>query len=406
MISFLRDNLRWLGAGLLLTFASSFGQTWFIALFAGEIKNVYGLTDGGWGTLYTAATLAAAGLLFARGALADTMELGRLAPGVALLFAAAGLGVALGNSLWLLGLSIFLLRFCGQGMFTHIAMTAMGRWFHARRGRAVSIAGLGYPMGEVLLPFPAVLLMALAGWQATWGVVAAVLALGVAPLLLFLLARRREPQGGVTASDGVPGLAGRHWTRSDALRHWLFPTLIPVLLTPGFVGTTVFFHQVHIAGVKGWTLAQMAPGYPVYATMSIIAALTSGWAADRLGPTRLLPFLLAPMGIGVILIGPAETVSGWFVALGFIGLTQGMSSSLWGAFFPAIYGANHLGAVRSLATTLMVIASAIGPGVTGLLIDYGVDFPRQCLAMGLWCLALSLGCLAISNKLALEEVRP
>jgi hypothetical protein len=94
MVRFLVDNARWLAAGLLLTFASSFGQTWFIALFAGEIKAAYGLTDGSWGSLYTLATLCSAGLLLAAGSMADTVRLARLAPAMALLFAAAGLGLA------------------------------------------------------------------------------------------------------------------------------------------------------------------------------------------------------------------------------------------------------------------------------------------------------------------------
>ncbi|HEY5719853.1 MAG TPA: MFS transporter, partial [Gammaproteobacteria bacterium] len=45
---FFRDNARWLMAGFTLTLCSSFGQTFFISLFAGEIKAVYGLSDGGW----------------------------------------------------------------------------------------------------------------------------------------------------------------------------------------------------------------------------------------------------------------------------------------------------------------------------------------------------------------------
>ena len=45
-------------------------------------------------------------------------------------------------------LSIFLLRLTGQGMMSHIAMTAMGRWFDAWRGRALAISVFGYPVGE------------------------------------------------------------------------------------------------------------------------------------------------------------------------------------------------------------------------------------------------------------------
>ena len=92
MIQFLRDNLRWLGAGLLLTFTSAFGQTWFISLFAVFIKDEHGLTDGSWGSLYTVATLSAAGLMFWRGAMADSVPLSRLAPAVALVFAFAAIG--------------------------------------------------------------------------------------------------------------------------------------------------------------------------------------------------------------------------------------------------------------------------------------------------------------------------
>lgn len=401
MIAFLHTNRRWLGAGFLLTFASSFGQTWFIALFAGEIKAAYAISDGAWGSLYTAATLASAGLLFLRGALADTVPVARLATLMAIAFALACALMALGGSLWVVGIAIFGLRFCGQGMFSHIAMTAIGRWFREQRGRAISIVVLGYSAAEVVLPLVVVTLMALIGWRMTWAVTSVLLALVVAPVLWMLLARGRAPQGTIEAT-GMPGMSARHWTRGDVLGHWLFWALLPILLTPGFVGTVAFFHQVHIAETKGWTLIQMAPGYTVYAVMTVLAALTAGWAVDRFGSQRLLPVLLVPMAFGIMLIGPATHVAGWFAALALIGLTQGMAGALWGALLPQVYGTHHLGAVRALATTVMVVSTAIGPGITGLLIDAGVSFPRQCLTLGLWCLALSLGAEAVRRRLTTQ----
>ena len=403
MLRFLVENRHWLGFGFTLTFASAFGQTWFISLFAGAIKDRFGLTDGGGGLVYTAATLASAALLFARGGLADTVRPARLGPLMALAFAALALAFAFAPTLWLMGLALVGLRFCGQGMFGHIAMTAMGRWFRARRGRAVSIANLGHSAGEAVLPAAAVAAMLLLGWQGAWVAVALLLALGVAPALA-LLGRERVAQSTETAQDS-PGMGGRHWTRTDALRHWLFPALLPILLTPAFIGTVVFFHQVHIAGVKGWTLAQMAPGYGIFAGLSVASALGAGWAADRFGPHRLLPVLLLPTGLGVALLGSADGVGGWFLALALIGATQGLSSSLWGTFLPAVYGTRYLGSVRALATTAMVISTAIGPGLTGLLIDAGVDFPAQGLAMGLWCLALSGTGYLIQRRPAFDSVR-
>ncbi|MBR3371279.1 MAG: MFS transporter [Rhodobacteraceae bacterium] len=398
---FLRHNLRWLSAGFLLTFVSAFGQTWFISLFAGAIKAEHGLTDGSWGSLYTIATLSAAALMFWRGSLADTIALSRLAPAVTVLFAIAALGMALAQSVWVLGIALFLLRFCGQGMFSHMAMTAMGRWFDAQRGKAVSIANLGHPAGEVIVPVLTVLGIAIFGWRLSWGAVALVLVFGVAPLIWALLRNDRTPRGHGQAKL-TTGLRGRQWTRQDAARHWLLPALLPVLLTPGFISTVVFFHQVHIAEVKGWTLTAMAPGYSAFATTTVVAALLAGWAADRFGAQRLLTALLLPMGIGVALIGPAEQVAGWYVALGFIGMTQGTASALWGVLLPIAYGTRHLGAIRSLATTIIVVSTAIGPGITGILIDRGIDFPTQSLVMGGWCILLMIGCFMIDRHLTQE----
>lgn len=401
MLRFLKDNARWLGAGLLLTFASGFGQTWFISLFAGVIKAEHGLSDGEWGSLYTVATLGAAALLFWRGSLADSIPLSKIAPFIALCFALAALGMALSPWVWLLGLSLFALRFCGQGMFTHIAMTAMGRWFEVRRGQAVAVTNLGHPAGEVVLALVAVLAISTVGWQATWMAVAAILLFVVLPSLYWLLHEGRTAQG-VLAHTGSTGLGARHWTRQDAARHWLLPALLPVLLTPGFIGTVIFFHQVHVADVKGWTLLAMAPGYTVFAAVSVASGFISGWACDRFGAQKLLPLLLIPMGLGIAVIGPAEQVVMWYVALGLIGMTQGINNAMQGVLFPLVYGTRHLGSIRSMATTIMVVSTAIGPGITGLLIDQGIPFPAQGLTMGAWCLCLSLGCVFIARRLTRE----
>ena len=126
------------------------------------------------------------------------------------------------------------------------------------------------------------------------------------------------------------GLGGRQWQRWDAIRHWLLPALLPALLTPGFIGTVVFFHQAHVAEVKGWNLVEMAPGFTALAVVGTIASFVAGWAADRYGVHRLLPVLLLPIGIGIGLVGPATHVSAWYVALGLVGMTMGIASALWG----------------------------------------------------------------------------
>jgi MFS family permease len=236
------------------------------------------------------------------------------------------------------------------------------------------------------------------GWRASWAVVAAAIALVVLPSLVFLLRQDRAPQG-TADSAGAPGMGGVHWRRSEVLRHWLFWALVPLLLTPGFIGTVIFFHQVHVAEVKGWTLAAMAPGYPAYAGATVGMVFVTGWFADRFGPARLLPVLVIPMALGIFLIGPAETPLGWIAALGIIGVTQGMSQTMWGTLLPTVYGTDHLGSVRAMATALMVVSTAIGPGITGLAIDWGVTFPDQGIVMAVWCVGLSAAMLPVARRL-------
>ncbi len=402
MMSFLIPNARWLFTGLLLTFASSFGQTWFISLFAGEIRAAHGLSNGAWGGLYTIATLGAAAVLFSRGALVDTMKLSRLAVVISLMFALACLTMAFSANVIMLVVALFFLRFCGQGMFPHMAVTSMGRWFLATRGRAVAIASLGHPLGEAVLPMIVVGLIGLLGWRMSWGLAAGVIALIVIPLLMVLLAQDREPAGEAQSSETSAGLNQHHWQRRDLVRHWLFFAILPLFLTPSFMGTVIFFQQVNIAETKGWTLAQMAPGYVVWAVISVSFALIAGWASDRFGPERIMPVLLLPMGVSLFILSGANHHTTWFAVLGVMAMTQGATQSFLGAFLPRVYGTRHLGAVRSLQTVIMVISTAIGPGITGLLIDAGMDFPAQSLGYGIWCLGLSVALVPVAIRIRRE----
>ncbi|MCB1429353.1 MAG: MFS transporter, partial [Nitratireductor sp.] len=51
-----------------------------------------------------------------------------------------------------------------------------------------------------------------------------------------------------------------------------------------------------------------------------------------------------------------------------------------------VYGIANLGAIRATIVAVMVFATAMGPGLTGWLIDLGVWYPHQILAMGIYCI--------------------
>ena len=154
-LSFYGRNAWWLSTGFILTLGSSFGQTYFIALFAGGFRTDFGLSNGEWGGIYTIATIGSAILLAQVGRLADTVPLGRLAVGIVLAYALSACLMMMATGPVMLLVAVFGLRFCGQGMMSHISMTAMARWFRANRARAVASQS-SVPRGRALLPLLAV----------------------------------------------------------------------------------------------------------------------------------------------------------------------------------------------------------------------------------------------------------
>ncbi len=387
--AFLRDNAPWLGAGALLAFASSFGQTSFISVFAGEIQGEFGLSHGLWGTLYGAGTLVSAALMVFVGPVTDRLRIRALGAVVLAGLAAACLAMAAVPVVWLLPLVILGLRFGGQGMSGHLATLAMARWFVAQRGRALAIATLGFAAGEALLPLLFVGLLTLAPWRSLW-LLAALLAVLAIPLLWALLSRERIPRGDGGMADAA-GLAGRHWTRGEVLRHPLYWWSVPVLMGPPAFVTALFFQQVHLAEVKDWSHLEFVALFPVYTAATVAAVLGSGLLIDRVGTRWLMPLYQLPLALGFVWMALASRPGDGAVAMVLVGLSQGAAATVPTAFLAEHYGTRHLGAIRAMGAAVMTLATAIGPVLTGVLIDAGTGFDRQLPYLACVFLASSAG---------------
>lgn len=387
-LEFLKTNAPWLGAGGLLTFGSSFGQTYFISIYAGEIRGEFGLSHAEWGSIYALGTSVSAVMMLVLGGMADRFRTRDMALVVVAGLAAMCLAMAFVPSAGLLPLVILGLRFCGQGMMSHMAVVSISRWFAKARGRAISFVHMGFSVGEATLPVVYVFGMGLVGWRVSWMIAAANVALFI-PVLMYLLREERSPQS-TTEAEHTAGMMGRFWTRSTALKHWLFWITLPGFLTQPIFSTAFFFQQVHLTEVKGWQLEAFVSLIPLYTIASLTALFVGGVLVDRLGTRRLLPVYLLPMAIGFSTVAIAPNL--WVAALGLIlmGFTQGTSAATVGAYWPEHYGTRHLGAIRSVAMAVMVLASALGPLITGVLIDAGIDYRWQLAGMSAYAITVSL----------------
>lgn len=395
---FLIGNARWLGAGALMAGSTGFGQTFFISLYAGEWRQEFGLSHGDWGAIYMAATLTSAAVITQAGRLADYWRARTLALIILAAFALICVGIAGVTSWWMLCALVFGLRFCGQGMLSHLAVTAMARWFRANRARAVATASFGFSLGEAILPAAALTVIAAFGWRVSWLIAAAFLIMIVAPLLAWLLRRERSPKA-MTEAVVSPGMDGRHWTRREMTRHWAFWALMPGLMGPSWIGTTIFFQIIHLTEIKGWAAIDYAAfAYPAYSVVTVLASFAFGWAADRTSALRLLPVYLLGWAAGAALVGGAAALWTGVLALAVAGVGSGGVTVVHGAIFAELYGTRWLGGIKAISAAVMVLASALGPGVSGALIDAGVGFETQCYAMAAYLVVVSIWFAAFARR--------
>ena len=381
-IGFLTQNSRWLAAGGLLTLLSSFGQTFFISIFAAQIQADFELSHGSWGAIYSVGTMTSALVMVWSGSLTDMWRARSLGVLVLALLAASCLAMALNPYVALLPFVIFALRLTGQGMTSHIAIVAMARWFVATRGKALAIATLGFSIGEAILPLSFVALMTIWPWRMLWIAVACIALIGI-PILLTLLRSERTPQSMAEEGQSV-GMLGKHWTRRGALRHPLFWFMVPALLGPSAFNTAFFFHQVYFAEIKGWSHLALVSLFPIYTVVGIGAMMLSGIALDRLGTARLIPLYQLPLIVGFAVFSMSGSLLHVAIGFMFLGLTTGANSTLPNAFWAEFYGTRNIGSIKAMATAVMVLGSALGPGVTGVLIDIGVPLTTQFMGIAFY----------------------
>ena len=379
----------------MLTYFSGFGQTYFISASVSEWQSAFGLSHGEFGRLYMFATLASALCLPFVGRLVDLVPAHRIILCVIPILAAAALMAGYASSLPVLVLAVFLLRLVGQGMMTHVALTTTARWFVAERGRAISLVVLGHQGGEatILLGFAALTIAY--GNRAGWVAAAALLLVIGLPFAFWCYREPRVPHGRKsTEKSTAPEV--RSWSRREVLSDPVFWVLLTGVLAPPFIGTTIFYHQNYLTALHGWPPQIFAMSLIVMASTTIGCALLTGAAIDRFGATVVLPYFLLPISAACFVLansGPEITL---YFAMVLLGISYGISSTLFGSLWPEIYGLDNLGAIRSVTVAAVVLATAAGPGLTGTLIDWGMELPAQMTFFGGYCL-LAAGAVTMAS---------
>lgn len=392
-----------------------------ISLFSPFVMAEYALSKSEYGLIYSLATLASGLCLPLIGPLLDRADIRKFS-----LFAALGLTVGLfaftqSTGVITLALSLFLLRFFGQGLCSQVCQVSVARYFYQNRGKATVIAFMGFSIGEGLMTPLAALLLESFSWRLVMTSMAGETLLLFAPLAWWLTMglknfnqpssgsmgteekgksfkhpevkkgkRHREHQSAPqlempqkslelrsskqTRVEATPGIKsgvtiGTQWTRRQVFTDPLIYVIFLQALLPPFALTGIFFYQTTIGGLKGWAPTTMALGFTGFAAMRFLFGFFGGPLVDRHGAYRVFPWLNWPMLLGFLVLGglSAQWVPG--LACGLFGITVGIGSSVKAALYPEVYGTKHLGAIKSSVSMMMVIATAMAPFLFGLILD-------------------------------------
>jgi MFS family permease len=401
-LNFIKENKRWLAGGFLLTLFSSFGQTFFIGLSGNDLRSTFHLSGAEFGGIYMLATLASAATLPWLGRTLDVMPGWKVARFTMPALAFACVLIAVAPNVALLTFSLYLLRLFGQGMMTETAFTETGRWFVANRGRAMALIIQGFQAGTTFLPALVVLIGRWSGsWRISWFSSAAILVFIGLPAIIALMRIERVPQSHKVQATELRLV--RDWTRAEVLRDSVFYLLLAGTLAPGFIGTVIFFEQGYLVELRGYDPLAFAAAFPVMSVATTIFSFVCGHLVDRFGSLRLLPFFLMPLAIASAAVALITPVWGIYVFMLLLGISNGFTSTLLGALWPEVYGLANLGGIRAITVSGMVLSTAMGPGITGFLLDRGVSLPTQMLWAAGWCLAASVGLAIAANRIRLRS---
>ena len=388
-MNFILQNARWLAATALLYFCSSFGQTFFISLFAGEIREAFNLSHGDWGFIYSGGTLASAMAMLCFGGYVDKYKISLNIKIVVISLSLICLAMTFVKQVWILPFIIFGLRFFGQGMLIHIPAVAIGKWYGKNKGKALSLSIMGFSIGEAILPVIFVSLFILIGWRNSW-LVGTIILFITLPIIINLLSNERIPNSSQENIIDQVGMGSKHWKRKEVLKHWVFWSVIIPFLIPPIFSTAFFFNMVHLTEIKSWSLITFTSLFPFYTGMSILTTLISGWILDKFGVEKILPFYLLPMALGLLVFSYSDTYMTAAIGFSFLGMTQGLAMMIGGTFWPVYYGTKNLGSVRSLSTSCMVFGTAIGPAVVGKLLDFSINYNLILLGMSFLAIIASV----------------
>lgn len=385
---FLKSNFKKVSFGWLLTFLSSFGQTFLISLYVPEIVRDFKITEGTFGAIYAVCTVISSIFMLTIGHSVDHKPVKTVTAFTVLSLAVSSILLGFSYHIAFLFVAITGLRLTGQGLLSHISMTVISKYFHENRGKALSISSLGYSIGEAVFPLGIALII---GWF-NWRVAAVASGLVLLLYLLRLKFTNLEDFDKQLSREGRPSTLSLLKDYKKVVFDRKFGIMMPASFALSFTVTAIFFYQYVFVEDKNWSVQLYATFFTVYAATRFLFSLFGGIWVDRFSAKVMFRYFLIPFTIGMLPFAFMSSIFGALIFLILAGVTVGMSGTVQTSLIAEMYGTEKMGAIRSVFTMFMVLSTALGPLLVGLLIDLNISFMTIMLIMAAGMGLVTLNC--------------
>ena len=364
-LDLIRNYPRYVGYGILHMFFSYPGQSLFIGMFSGNFVKEFGLTNAGYAEIYSVCTIISAVLLTVTGGVIDKIKLRHFS-----IVNGVGLGLicillSFASNYVMLIVGIIGIRLCGQGIMPHISSTSVARYFEKERGKAMAMASLGMPIAEILIPGAIAYCIAAFDWKVTLQLIGFSVFVLFIPLSVMMVGKNDEFQTVQKKNSNNK----KALSRKDVLKDRFVYFVAPLSVTCPFILTGFFIHQGQLSASFSWEPWWLASAIGAYGMTRLFIPFFAGYIIDRFSGKQLFILHVLPFILGLASVAILNNVYTIHFFLITTGVSVGMGAISKNAMWAEVYGVEHLGAIKSMMTTLVIFATAIGPIFLGALID-------------------------------------
>ena len=279
---------------------------------------------------------------------------------------------------------------------------ALVQWFEKNRARALSIMGLGFAMGGMMVPAMAWLIEHW-GWRNT-ALLSGVLALVLGLPLARVIRRRPEDHGehidgldpALNAAATGPGsaqpLVQVQFTVRQALRtrtFWLLATGHGLAL---LVVTAVSVHAItHMKEGLGYSLAAASFVIMLMNFGQFLGVLLGAAIGNKFEMRKVTALCMLSHALGLLALTYATDMAGLIAFAALHGLGWGLRGPFMSAIRADYFGRHAIGVILGLSAAIAAVGQVAGPLVAGVLADLTGDYR---LGFTLLAILSSLGSLA------------